>query len=125
LAKVETVRKGNLGTTELRLVKNASWFHGLADGKPIVEGEDADDVWRRLHDEAAKTNPKYFGFDGARIRFISYFPDGFYSNEYEDAERNYKLAAKAHLDTEVPVERAAEEGGFGEAVLSAFRDTRV
>jgi hypothetical protein len=125
LAKVETVRKSNLGTTELRLVKNASWFHGLADGKPIVEGEDADDVWRRLHDEAAKKNPKYFGYDDARIRFLSYFPGGFYSTEYESAERNYKLDAKTRLDSEAPVDRAAEEGGFGEAVLSVFQDTNL
>jgi hypothetical protein len=41
---------------------------GLADGKVCVEGENADEVWQRLHDEAGKANPKYFGFDGARAR---------------------------------------------------------
>jgi hypothetical protein len=125
LSKAETVKKGNLGATELRLVKHAAQFHGLADGRPIVEGEDADDVWHRLQDEIAKANPKYFGFDGARNRFLSYFPSGFYSSEYEDAERDYKLAAKAHLDSAVPVERAAQEDGFSEAVLSVFQDTNL
>ena len=125
MAKAETVRRGQLGKTELRLVKVEGHFHGLADGKPIADGEDADEVWRRLHDEAGRGNPRYFGYDGARIRFLHWFEDGFQSHRFLAEERDYKVAAKNKLDAAAPVEVAATGSGFGEAVLSAFRATNL
>jgi hypothetical protein len=56
---------------------------GLADGKVRVEGENADEVWG-----ASKTNPQYFGFDGARAQFLRFFPNGFYSTGYANSERD-------------------------------------
>ena len=126
MAKAETVRRGQLGKTELRLVKvEGRRFHGLADGKPIVDGEDADEVWRRLHDEAGRGSPRYFGYDGARTRFLHWFEDGFQSHRFLAEERDYKVAAKTKLDAAVPVEAAATGSGFGEAVLSAYRATNL
>lgn len=95
MAKVETVRKGMLGKVELCLARKDERFFGFIDGVVTLEGDVADEVWRRLHDEAGKTNPQFFGFDGARARFLRYSPDGFYSQRYLGDERNYKLAAKS------------------------------
>src|SRR5690606_14364674 len=81
--------------------------------------------WRRLHDEAGKANPKYFGFDGARARFLRFFPDGFGSPAYASAEREYKVAAKRRLDETAPLEQAAAAGGFGEAVLAVYQATNL
>lgn len=125
MGKAQTVRTGKLGKSELRLVRKDGHFFGLADGKICAKGEQPDDVWRRLHDEVGKANPKYFGFDGARTRFLRFFPKGFHSEAYEKSERDYKVAAKNKLDSTVPVEQAATGSGFGEAVLAVFRDTNL
>jgi len=127
---MKTIRTANLDKLSLRLVEKDSAFIGLifdADGvrKAQIEGADADDVWRRLHDEAGKANPKYFGFDGARARFLRFFPNGFYSANYTERERDYKGDAKAKLDGTVPLEKAIEESGLGEAVLSVLRATNL
>lgn len=124
-SSAETIRTGKLGKKELRLVKKDGSFFGLADGKICAEGDDADDVWQRLHDDAGKSDPKYFGFDGARNRFLKFFPSGFHSDGYASQERDYKLAAKAKLDETAPLAKAAGGTGFGEAVLAVFRATNM
>ncbi len=125
MSKAETVRTAKLGKTELRLAQKGGRFFGLADGKICVEGDDADDVWRRLHDEAGKSNPKYFGFDGARARFLRFFPNGFHSAGYASAERDYKVAAKQRLDDTAPLDKAVSSSGLGEAILAVFRATNL
>lgn len=126
---MKTLKETKLDKTLLRLVDTGKAFVGVAvvDGavKLQVEGATADDTWRRLHDEVGKANPNYVGFDGARNRFLRFFPGGFHSSEYEERERGYKVAAKAKLDREAPVEKAAAGNGFGEAVLSVFRATNL
>lgn len=82
---------------------------------------DPDDVWKRLHDEASSADPRYFGYAGARTRFLKFVPDGFAAPGFAGKERDYKLRAKAKLDTEAPVGRALRESGFGETALAAFR----
>ena len=125
MAKPQRVRRGQIGKTELRLVLSEGRYHGLADGKPIVMGDDADDAWRRLNTEAGRVDPRYFGFDGARSRFLHWFKDGFQSERFLAQERDYKVKAKAKLDASVPVEAAATGTGYGEAVLSAFQATNL
>jgi hypothetical protein len=125
MSKAETIRTGRLGKKELRLVRKDGCFFGLADDKVCVEGEKADDVWRRLHDEARKANPKYFGFDGARARFLRFFPNGFHSVGYASAERDYKVAAKQRLDDTAPLDQAVSGSGLGEAILAVFRATNL
>ncbi len=127
---MKTIRTGALGDLSLRLVEKDKAFIGVifdANGakKAQVVGTDADDVWRRLHDEAGKANPKYFGFDGARARFLRFFPNGFHSAGYANAERDYKIAAKQRLDETAPVEQAVNAAGLGEAVLAVFRATNL
>lgn len=125
MSKAETIRTGKLGKKELRLVKMNGRFFGLADGKVCVEGDNADDVWRQLHDDAGKGDPKYFGFAGARNRFLKFFPNGFHSEGYASQERDYKLEAKAKLEETAPLDRATDGRDFGEAVLAVFRATNM
>ena len=127
---MKTVCTVKVGDLSLRLVEKDRAFIGLifaADGskKAQIDGADADDVWRRLHDEAGKANPKYFGFEGARARFLRFFPNGFHSAGYANAERGYKIAAKQRLDQTAPLERALTASGLGEAILSVFRATNL
>ena len=125
MSKAETIRYGNLGKRSLRLVKKGTMFYGFADRKKCTEGLDPDDVWRRLHDDAGKSDPRYFGYDGARARFLKFFPNGFHSDGYCSQERTYKLAAKEKLDTTAPLHDTLEGVGFGEVVLGAFRATNL
>src|SRR6476469_825238 len=122
---VRTVRAVTLGDLELRLVEKDKLFFGIINSggtrRAQIEGDDADDVWRRLHDEAGKADPKYFGFDGARARFLRLFEGGFYSDSYLGGERGYKLDAKAKLDSRAPLEDAATGSGYGEAIWSVFQ----
>ena len=125
MGEAKTVRRGKLGKMELRLVRKDGLFHGLADGKKCVDGPEADHVWQQLHDAAGKAGPNYFGFDGARSRFLKLFPDGFDSEYFNSQERAYKLAAKEKLDSAVPLSEALDGSGFGEAVLAVFRATNL
>jgi hypothetical protein len=127
---MKTIRTGKVGDLSLRMVEKNGAFIGLifaADSskKAQLEGIDADQVWQRLQDEAAKANPKYFGFDGARARFLRFFPSGFHSVGYTNAERDYKIAAKQRLDGLASLEQAIKAPALGEAVLSVFRATNL
>ena len=121
----KTIRQGTLGKRALRLVEKDGKFYGLADGTRCVEGDDADSVWQQLHDDAGRSDPQYFGFTGARARFLKFFPNGFQSDGYDKQERIYKLEAKDRLDSLAPLEAAANEAGLGEAILSVFRMTNM
>jgi hypothetical protein len=125
MSKAEMIRTSKLGKRDLRLARKDGRLFGLADGKVCVEGENADEVWQRLHDEAGKANPKYFGFDGARARFLRFFPNGFHSASYTNAERDYKIAAKQRLDETAPLDQAVSTSGLGEAILAVFRATNL
>ena len=125
MGAAKTIRHGNLGKRALRLVEKDDKVYGLADGKVCVEGTDADRIWQELHDEAGKSDPKYFGYAGARNRFLKFFPNGFHSDGYAAQERDYKLAAKTKLDANAPLEKALTGSGFGEAILSVYRATNM
>lgn len=88
-------------------------------------GDDRDRVWSSLQEKASHSDPRYFGYAGARSRFLSHFPGGFGPEGYETAERAYKLAAKRKLDTSVPLRRAATDGGHGDAILAVFNATNL
>ncbi len=125
MAKAKTIRTGKLGSRDLRLVEKDGRHFGLADGKICAEGSDADTVWQQLHNDAGKSDPKYFGYSDARTRFLKFFPNGFHSSGFESRERNYKLAAKDKLETTVPLVEALDGKGFGEAILAVFRATNM
>jgi len=126
---MKTIRDTKVGKNTLRLVQTKAGYVGVIINErgemQKFEGDEPDDVWRRLHDEVGKANPRYFGFDGALARFTHFFPSGFNDAAYADRERDYKLAAKAKLDASAPLDRALAETGFGEAALASFRSTNL
>lgn len=125
MGTARTLRQGSLGKRVLRLVEKDGKFFGLADGKVCVEGTEADRVWQQLQDEAGKSDPKYFGYAGARSRFLKFFPNGFHSDGYAEQERDYKLAAKKKLDATAALEMALTGSGYGEAILAVYRATNM
>lgn len=126
---MKTIRNDVIGKNTLRLVDTGKSFVGLliSDGKQLkrIDGDDPAKLWTELRAAAGQTSDAYFGFDGARSRFRQFFPDGFRSPAFEEAERNYKLKAKAKLDAAAPLEQALTGSGLGEAVLSAYRGTNL
>ena len=125
MSMAETIRYGKLRARRLRLVRKGIVYYGLSDGKICTEGSDPANVWQRLQDDAGKSDPKYFGYDGARARFLKFFPDGFRSDRFVAQERAYKLAAKQKLDMTAPLDDVLAGRGFGEAVLGVFRATNL
>ncbi|TIQ33098.1 MAG: hypothetical protein E5X48_25155 [Mesorhizobium sp.] len=126
---MKTIREATVGKATLRLVQTQKGYSGVVflggKRKALEEGDDADDVWRRIHDAAVRSNPHFFGYDGARARFLHFFPQGFEGADYSGHERAYKLKAKAKLDEGAPLADAANGGGFGEVALSAYRATNL
>ncbi len=127
---MKTLREARRGKLTLRLVEAKEGYSGgvLADkgGRvALIPGDNADEVWRRLEEEAAKADRSYVGFEGARIRFLHFFPGGFHGARYASEERDYKVNAKAGLDASVPLAEAADGTGFGEKILSVFRATNL
>lgn len=110
---------------ELRVSRQDGRLYGLIDGKIVLQGADQNEVLKRLYDEADRDNPNYFGFDGARNRFLQCYPGGFASPKFIGDEREYKESAKRRLDAEAPLDKALAEIGLGEAVLSAYRNTNL
>ncbi|HWJ69172.1 MAG TPA: hypothetical protein VNS79_03885 [Sphingobium sp.] len=126
---MKTIREDVIGKNTLRLVDTGKGFVGLVNsgGKQLsrIDGDDPEQLWTDLRAAAGRASDAYFGFDGARSRFRQFFPDGFRSPTFKEAERDYKLKAKAKLDDAAPLEQALTSGGLGEAVLSAYRSTNL
>ena len=61
---MKTLRETKSGDVTLRLVQTANDFVGLAikgsEIKAREDGADADDVWRRIHDAAARLKPAVY-----------------------------------------------------------------
>jgi hypothetical protein len=132
---MKVIRDEKIAKFTLRIADTGSGFIGVvnAGGKQLsrVEGDDPAVIWKQLHAAVGKASSSYFGYDGARARFLQFFPGGFHSTAFEGdergshGERNYKLKAKHKLDEAAPVEKALTGTGYGEAVLSAFRATNL
>jgi hypothetical protein len=78
---MQKIKEVTAGIATIRLLKDKTIFKGIVIVKDRVEaceeGEQADEVSRRLHDHAARLNPSFYGFDGARARFFHFFSQGF------------------------------------------------
>jgi hypothetical protein len=127
---MRTIREERRGKLTLRVVEDKTGYAGvvLGDGKGRVAhltGNDPADLWRRLDEEAGKASKGYIGFDGARARFLQFFPLGFEDSAFKHEERDYKLKAKARLDAAIPLEQVAKATGLGGGALTAFRDTNL
>lgn len=116
-------------TILLRVNETAKGFAGVivADGKVTltIEGDSKDELIGELRRRAGEASPDYFGYDGARTRFLEHFPGGFASEEFAARERQYKLKAKAKLDDILPLEQAIDGTGLGAAALAAIQATNL
>jgi hypothetical protein len=127
---MERVREEQRGKLTLRVVTAKAGYSGvvISDSKgrlALMQGDDPVELWRRLEQEAAKSSKDYVGFDGARVRFLHFFPTGFKTPDYLTGERNYKVEAKQQLDATVPLDQARDGTGFGEAALAVYRKTNL
>jgi hypothetical protein len=125
MGKASTLHSEIRNKKELRISQQDGRLYGLIDGKIVLQGSDRTEGLKRLYDAADRDNPKYFGFDGARNRFLHFFAGGFASPNFIRDERGYKESAKERLDAEAPLDKALAGMGFGEAVLSAYRNTNL
>lgn len=121
----QTVRTARHGPHDLRLVRHGGLFHGIAPGLARVADADADRAWALLTAAVARSDPRWTGHDGARARFLSFFPGGFADPVYVAQERAYKLRAREMLLRTVPLEAARAGQGFGEAVLKVCDATNI
>lgn len=80
------------------------------EGNPAetLSGDDLDRLKTQLHNLAGRLHPDYYGIDGAKARFLSFFPGGFESANYQARERDYKLKAHEALLASAPAEAALE-----------------
>ena len=114
----------------LRLLEVKDGYVGvvISDGKGrLAEAKGADPVelWQRLESAAAQASNEYVGWDGARTRFLRFFPGGFASKRYLGEERDYKISAKKILDAGAPLEGAQTAVGLGKTVLTVFQKTNL
>lgn len=126
---MKTLREGTAGKAKLRLVDSGKEFVAIAleDGKEIhrASSDDANSAWNELQAKLSRDGPNWFGYQGARARFLHWFEGGFQSPAYLEDERDYKVAAKAELEKTTSLEEAAGGKGHGEAVLRAYRATNL
>ncbi len=123
------IRETKIGNATVKLGETATGFAGVVfdGGKRTAyeEGGDADAIWQHMLEAAPRLDPKFFGYDGARARFLRFFPGGFQDEGYLSEERDYKLHAKERLDEAAPLSNSASGSGHGEAILAAYRDTNL
>ena len=129
----KTIKQAVLGGATVRLVEQENKrFAGVVIGKDrkMIKiygdpGETSDDVWESLISAAHRSHPSWVSYDGARARFLEYFPNGFKDEHYLHMERNYKLEAKHMLDDLLPVETALDGEDLGEKALRVFQKTNL
>lgn len=111
-----------LGKATLRIVMDGSVYRGVVirDGKPgePVDDPDLQRLRHRLREEAGRSDPSYWGYDGAIARFLSFNPLGFSDPSYLADERAYKVEASDWLRERLPLQRAAEATAEDAAELS-------
>ncbi|HEU0216749.1 MAG TPA: hypothetical protein VFQ90_08815 [Stellaceae bacterium] len=129
---MKTLKEAQVGKAFVRLVETNKGYAGVVEvgsQRQKFEDQSKDRLWETLQREAAKANPDFVGYSGAKTRFLSIYPDGFKSDAYFDhpklGERKYKLDAKKLLEDRVPLDAARDGAGFGEAVLAVYRKTNL
>jgi hypothetical protein len=108
----KTLPDETVGKATLRIVMDGPLYRGavLRDGKLGKTAEDADlnRLRHRLREEAGKSDPNFWGFDGAIARFRSFNPEGFADPNYIKDERTYKDEARNLLLKLLPLDEALE-----------------
>ena len=126
---MKTIREEKVGKAIVRLLKTSDGYAGVViTSKPSVpiEGDDPDMLWKKLIAEVGRAHPSYFGYDGARARFLSYYPKAFLDARYIFDERNYKDAAVEKINAILPIEIAhAATGEHCAAAMRAIQATNL
>lgn len=119
---MKRVHSETIGTAKIVIVKTDEGFVGTLwkEGKQAetVSGDDLERLKSQLHNLAGRLHPDYYGVDGAKARFLSFFPGGFENPRYIEKERNYKLKARKALLAAAPLTVAA---AADQSVSSACR----
>lgn len=81
----------------------------VSNGKmsELIHDENEERLLTRLHNEAGKLEPSYFGMDGAIARFCEFMPGGF-KGQIVEKERDYKVHAHETLNSILSAEQALE-----------------
>ena len=90
-----------------------------------ISGSNQDALWQTLLKEVTKSEPLFYGFDGAINRFLGYFANGFDDDGYHQHERAYKTEAATKLAEVAPLEKALTATGLGEQVLKVYQSTNL
>lgn len=99
-----------------------------------LDGDDLEKLTAALRNQAGKLHPDYYGIDGAKARFLQFFPKGFEDPGYLESERDYKVRACSALAEAAPLELALEADavlaagcrkGTGTNLLSQFEAARL
>ncbi len=109
---MKTLREQSVGKSLVRLLQTSDGYAGLVivGGKrhgPFV-GDDPDELRRKLLTEVGRASPDYFGFDGARARFLREFTGGFSDPRYAEHERIYKDEAVAKIASDISLDTARQ-----------------
>ncbi|HXH51949.1 MAG TPA: hypothetical protein VNH53_00770 [Sphingomicrobium sp.] len=111
-----------IGKAKLRIVMDGPLYRGavIRQGKTgqVFEDADLDRLRHRLREEAGKSDPHYWGYDGAIQRFRQFFPKGFQDKAYLQSERSYKVKAAKTLAATLPVEGALEASASDAAAIA-------
>jgi hypothetical protein len=129
-SSARTIRTETIGKTTVRLLQTADGYAGMvihgAKQSPVLRDDDPDVLWRRLLAEVGKAHPNYFGFDGAKARFLKYFPKAFADPGYVFEERDYKDKAVARIAAMISEDQAGEAGPDQcAAAIRAFQATNL
>lgn len=105
------IKKLGKKTIKWQLNQDGTYSGGVvADGKisPLLHDEDERRLLVRLHNEAGKLEPNYFGMEEALARFDKFMPGGFEGEQNLRMEREYKVAAHEALTSVLSAEQAAD-----------------
>lgn len=120
-----------VGAHSLRILKQGEGFAGIVVGraKEVVFGETALAVETKLRAMLAEDHPDFIGYDGARRRFLTLFPQGFsdpaYVGDRNHGERHYKERAAIALQRDVPLTAAVKASDEGQVALRILQQTNL
>ena len=128
----------DIGASKLIVAQNADGYVGTiwqgGQARETIEHADLEVLKASLRNLAGTLHPDYYGIEGAKGRFCSFFPGDFGDATYLAKERDYKDKARSALNSAVPLDRALEADagdalgcrkGLATNLLSRFEAARL
>ncbi|WP_300974505.1 hypothetical protein [Sphingomonas sp. LHG3406-1] len=135
---MKRVFEEDIGDAKLVIAQAAEGYVGTLwrEGKrtDTIQHSDLGVLKASLRNQAGKLHPDYYGIEGAKARFCSFFPGGFSDATYQAQERDYKDKARAALLAVAPLEEALDatseialacRKGLATNLLSRFEAARL